>query len=89
MKYTRETLIIINTLLIWLIIIFMIIKPYLQRFTIEIDRTFWEKKPYALHITKWQYKRGVFPNNGKVVFNFNWRNPDNIPDDIKKSKKNL
>ena len=82
-----KTLIIINTVLVWLIIIFMIIKPYLQRFTIEIDRTFWEKKPYGFHITKWQYKRGVFPNNGKGVLHFNWRNPDNILDDIKKETK--
>ena len=82
-----KTLIIINTVLVWLIIIFMIIKPYLQRFTIEIDRTFWEKKPYGFHITKWQYKRDICPNNGKGVFHFNWRNPDNIPDDIKKATK--
>jgi hypothetical protein len=82
-----KTLIIINTVLVWLIIIFMIIKPYLKRFTIEIDRTFWEKKPYGFHLTKWRYKKGVLPNSGKVFFNFHWRNPDNITDDIKKAKK--
>jgi hypothetical protein len=79
--------VIMNTVLVWLILIFMIIKPYLQKFTIEINRTLWEKKPYGFHITKWEYKKGTSPNNGARLFNFNWRNPDKISDDIKKATK--
>lgn len=70
-----EILIIINTVLVWLMIIFLVIKPYLQKFTIEINRTLREKKPYGFHITKWQYKKGACPNNGKSILHFNWRNP--------------
>ena len=81
-----ETLNIINTIAVWLVIIFLVIKPYLQRFTIQIDRTFWEKKMYGFHITKWQYKKGVVPNSGRGVFHFIWRDPNNIPDDVKKAK---
>jgi hypothetical protein len=83
-----ETLNIINMIVLWLVIIFLVIKPYLQRFTVEINRTFWRKKPYGFHITKWQYKKGTVPNIGKSVFHFNWRNPDNIPDNIKLKLKN-
>lgn len=82
-----KTLIIINTVLVWLVIIFLVIKPYLQRFTIEIDRTFWEKKPYGFHITKWDYKKGTLPNNGKGVFHFNWKNPNNITDLMENARK--
>ena len=81
-----KTLIIINTLSIWVIIIFMVIKPYLQRFTISINRTFWEKKPYGFYITKWKYKRGISPNSGSSVFWLNWRNYEKMTDDIKKRK---
>ena len=35
--------------------------------------TFWEKKPYGFHITKWQYAKGITPNNGRGVFHFRWR----------------
>lgn len=83
-----KTIVIINTISIWLIIIFMIIKPYLQKFTIQINRTFWEKKPYGFHITKWKYKRDIIPNSGRGIFHFNWRNPDNISDDMGKARSN-
>ena len=82
-----EILTIINTVLVWLILIILVIKPYLQKFTITIDRTFWEKKPYGFHITKWQYAKGTAPNNGRGVFHFRWRNPKNLTDDIAKAKK--
>lgn len=82
-----EKFIIINSILIWVIIIFMITKPYIEKFTITIDRTFWEKKPYGFHITKWRYRKDTYPNNGECVFHFNWRNPDNISDDINKARK--
>jgi hypothetical protein len=38
-------------------------------------------------IPKWMYKKGTSPNNGAVLFNFNWRNPDKISNDIKKTTK--
>lgn len=37
------TLTIINTILIWVILMLLLVKPYLEKFTITIDRTFWEK----------------------------------------------
>ena len=82
-----ETLTIINTVLVYFILIFFVTKQNLQKLTITIDRTFWEKKPYGFHITKWQYAKEITPNNGIVVFHFRWRNPNNITDDIAKAKK--
>lgn len=56
--------------------------------TISIRKTFWEKKPYGIDITKWDYRRGnceaYCGNSGKVIFLFNWRNPEKMADDIKK-----
>lgn len=82
-----EILTIINTVLVWLILIFLVVKPYLQKLTITIDRTFWEKKPYGFHVTKWKYPKGITPNNGRGVIHFRWRNPNNMTDDIAKAKK--
>lgn len=82
-----EILTIINSILLCVIIIFLLIKPYLQKFTITINRTFWEKKSYGFHITKWQYNKDITPNNGKVVFNFNWKKPKYLSDDIEKKER--
>ena len=82
-----EILTIINSILLCVIIIFLLIKPYLQKFTITINRTFWEKKSYGFHITKWQYNKDITSNNGKVVFNFNWKKPKYLSDDIEKKER--
>ena len=82
------TLTIINTILIWVILMLLLVKPYLEKFTITIDRTFWEKKPYGFHITKWKYSKGVTPNSGVNILSFNWRNPDNMKDDFRNVRKN-
>jgi hypothetical protein len=81
-----EKLTILNTALLWLIIIFMVIKPYIQKITISVSRTFWEKKPYGFRVTKWQHKRNITPNSGRDIFYFNWRNPKSISDDMWKRR---
>ena len=81
----------INTVGIWGLISFLIIRHLTKRYTIEIERTFWEQKPYALNITKWDHDKGVVPNHGVGVFSFRWRNPDYISDKMenRKSHKTL
>jgi hypothetical protein len=54
----------------------------MSRLSTEIDRTYWEKKPYGFHITKWKHPRGIIPNSGTWIFSFNWKNPNKIEDKI-------
>jgi hypothetical protein len=79
-------MILINLILIWIILIFLVLKPYLRHFEIKIERTFWGKKPYGISITKWDYPIGSYPNHGIGIFDFNWRNPKKISDDVNKKK---
>lgn len=77
----------INTVLIIIVFFYVIIKPLIERITFEINRTFWEKKPYGFHFTLWDYPvKEDGSNSGTSFFGFNWRDPDKIHDDIKKSK---
>lgn len=80
---------IINAIITWAVIIFLVIKPLLARLEVEVRRTTWERKPYGITIYLWNAPKGYQRQNGRGVFGFNWRNPENIPDDInnKPSKK--
>lgn len=71
---------ILSHLLLWIIVLFLVVKPYLKKFSISIERTFYQEIPYGFSITKWKYERGTLPNSGKGIFSFSWRNPDKIID---------
>ena len=77
---------IINSIGIFGLITFLIGKHLSRKYSLEIERTTWEKKPYGFHITKWKYDVGATPNSGVGVFHFHWRNGYKLTDDIKKSK---
>lgn len=76
----------LNSILIILIFLILILKPFISRLSISIDKTFWEKKPYAIRLMLWVYPRYNCPNSGKTIISFKWRNPDKIIDDMKKAK---
>jgi hypothetical protein len=80
-----ETLIIINTIFLGLIVIYIAWKEFFSKITIKINRTFWEKKPYGITIIKWDYPIKESESNSGKGFPINWRNPDKIKDDIKKA----
>ena len=78
---------IINSTLLFIIFFYWFYRVVISRLEISIERTFWEKKPYGLSIMLWDYPRcHEWSNYGKSIFGFNWRNPEKIPDDIKKCK---
>ena len=71
-------LITINLILIWIVLIFLVIIPFINRFTIRIRKTVWSKKAYGIEITKWENSRYDFPNVGEVIFTYNWIDPRKI-----------
>ena len=66
------------------LLLFLIIKPYWNRLSVDVDRTSWEKKPYGFHVMLWEQNKGIVPNSGKSIFSFNWRSSENIKDEISK-----
>lgn len=77
----------INSFLLFIVFFITVSMPLIRRLEFSIDRTFWEKKPYGFHITLWVYPvKSTSSNSGRSIFTFRWRNPDKIPDDIKKCK---
>lgn len=81
-----KTWFIINTVTVWLVVIYLIIKPQLDRLEIQVERTFWEKKPYGITLMRWRYKKGSGANYGEGLFTLCWRNLDKMSDDIKKAR---
>ncbi len=67
-------LIIFNTVINILIIVFACGYYGWAYFTMELDKTFWLKKPYAIHIIKWVRNRHKYvANSGTVIFRFQFR----------------
>jgi hypothetical protein len=71
-----EKLTILNTILVWGIIIYLITKPLLQYYAFAIGRDYLGKA-YEFGITKWKFKKGTLPNKGisKMV---SFRKPNSI-----------
>lgn len=81
---------IINSIAIFLIVIVKIVFNIKDRVSFDWHMTTWEKKKYGFNFTLWEYKKSEAKfhgfNSGKGFFNFNWRDPKKLSDDIKKSK---
>lgn len=81
---------IINSAIIILYFTYRLTDLIRNYITIDIKKTFWEKKPYEISITKWVYHRNNWEaycgngNSGKVIFHFRWRNPDKMSDELSK-----
>ena len=81
---------IINSAIIIIYFTYRLIDLISNYITITIEKTFWEKKPYGINITKWIYHRNgwkaYYGNSGKVIFHFRWRSPDKISDEMSKRR---
>ena len=81
----------INSAIIILFFMYKLIVLIRNHITIDIKKTFWEKKPYEINITKWTYnmnswKTAQHGNSGIDIFCFRWRNPDKLSDEMSKRR---
>ena len=82
-----KILIILNTISIWILIIFMSIRPLWKRLEFTIEKTFFEEIPYGVNITLFKKPKREYPNSGKSIFYFCWRNEDKIKDSPQSKEK--
>lgn len=85
-----DNLSIINSAIIVVYFTYKFINLIRNYITITIDKTFWEKKPYGIYFTKWDYHingwKACRGNSGKVIFRFQWRDPENLSDEMSKRR---
>ncbi len=82
---------IINSVVLFFIIIFKLTFFIKERIDFRWDTTFWEKKKFGFHITLWNIKKSEMSlyggASGKIIFRFIWRDSSKLSDNINKAKK--
>lgn len=79
---------IINMIILHLIVFYLVFLPFLQRFSIKIEKSFWENKPVGISIWFWVRPIKSRANKGKRIFVFIWRNAEKIDKKYSALRKN-
>ena len=83
-----QVLTIINSIAIAVIAVYLL-RRFISRLELRIERTFWEKKPHGVQVMTWERPRwrqaGSNSGSGQT---FNWINPDRLGDSIEGKRQN-
>ena len=69
-----DNLTIFNTISIWILIGFLLVRPLVRRMKITIERTFDDESPCGVALWLWRYPVGTSGyNEGKAICSFYWK----------------
>ncbi len=69
-----KTLIIINTITIWIMFIYLLIRPFMSRLKFEIIKRWSDEKTCGIGVWKYRNPAGDCPNLGTRIIALCWRN---------------